>query len=96
MAAIDDAIALTSAAADRRLKVSDTHVQDMLADLSDATPEQVRKLRDWVQENDAQSIGQMFIKQTEAKRRAEADVKGAQVWADGNMNPTEFLALFGR
>ncbi len=96
MAAIDDAIAITQAAADRRLKISDQHVQDMLADISDASPQEVTALRDWARAGDTDSIGKAFIKRIEAKRRAEADIKAAQVWADGNMSPTEFLALYGR
>jgi hypothetical protein len=96
MAEIDDAIALTSAAADARLKISDQHVSDMLADFSDASPQEIRQLRDAAREDDAERIGQAIIKRIQAKRRAEADTKGAQVWADLTMNPTEFLALFGR
>jgi hypothetical protein len=96
MAAIDDAIAVTQAAADRRLKVSDQHVMDMLADLTDASPEEVTHLRDWIRAGDSDSIGKAIIKRTEAKRRAEADIKAAQVWADGTLNPDEFLALYGR
>lgn len=96
MAAIDDAIAITQSVADRRLKVRDQHVIDMLAELSDASPEEVARIVKAVQEKDAETIGQAIIKRVEIKRRAEADLRATQVWADGNLNPTEFLALFGR
>ena len=95
MAEIDDAIAITASIANQRLKISDQHVTDMLADLSDATPEEVRRLRDSARENDAQTIGSVLIKRIEKKRRADADGKAAQVWADNTLNPTEFLQLFG-
>jgi hypothetical protein len=96
MAAIDDAIAITQSIADRRIKVNDQHVIDMLAELSGASQEEIAKIVKAVQEKDAETIGQVIIKRVEAKRRVDADTRAAQVWADGNLNPNEFLTLFGR
>lgn len=90
----DDAVQYVTSVLNGRGKANLSHIQTVLALLSDASPPQEKQLLQWVLEKDSQSIGDSILKMVEKERRSDAAAQSALAWADNVLDVVEFGKIF--